>query len=131
MSIEHENPAIPDVVGNPGSQGPAREDIARGAYLLWEQKGRPPGTEVENWLEAEARLRQLPAFDVILTQAGDRKVHLVRELRAATGLELPRVKDIVDTPPQALQRALRREEAEALVETIRAAGGSAELTPTH
>ncbi len=37
---------------------PSREDIARYAYLIWEQEGRPAGRDVVHWLQAETHLRQ-------------------------------------------------------------------------
>lgn len=43
------------------TQSATRDDIARQAFLIWERNGRPFGTEVENWLEAERELTQSAA----------------------------------------------------------------------
>jgi len=66
-------------------------------------------------------------FDVELTAAGDKKVATIKAVREATGLGLKEAKDLVDSAPVVIKEGLPKAEAEAIVEAIGAAGGSAGL----
>lgn len=66
-------------------------------------------------------------FDVELTSAGDKKVATIKAVREATGLGLKEAKDLVDSAPVVVKEGLPKAEAEAIVEAITAAGGSAAL----
>ena len=66
-------------------------------------------------------------FDVELTAAGDKKVATIKALREATGLGLKEAKDLVDSAPVVIKEGLSKADAEAIVEAIGAAGGSAGL----
>ena len=67
------------------------------------------------------------SFDVELTAAGDKKVATIKAVREATGLGLKEAKDLVDSAPVVIKEGLPKAEAEAIVEAIGAAGGSAGL----
>ncbi|MFZ2231018.1 MAG: ribosomal protein L7/L12, partial [Lactococcus raffinolactis] len=62
-----------------------------------------------------------------LTSAGDKKVATFKAVREATGLGLKEAKDLVDSAPVVIKEGLPKAEAEAIVEAIGAAGGSAGL----
>ncbi|GFH41901.1 50S ribosomal protein L7/L12 [Lactococcus hodotermopsidis] len=66
-------------------------------------------------------------FDVELTSAGDKKVATIKAVREATGLGLKEAKDLVDSAPVIIKEGISKADAEALVEAIGAAGGSAGL----
>ncbi|MEJ5253910.1 MAG: 50S ribosomal protein L7/L12 [Acidimicrobiales bacterium] len=66
-------------------------------------------------------------FDVVLTSAGDKKIQVIKEVRALTNLGLKEAKDLVDNAPKVLLERVSKEEAEKAKETIEAAGGSVEL----
>ncbi|MEM8738544.1 MAG: 50S ribosomal protein L7/L12 [Planctomycetota bacterium] len=66
-------------------------------------------------------------FDVILKAAGDKKIQVIKAVREATGLGLKEAKELVDGAPGTIKEALPKEEAEALAEKIKEAGGEAEL----
>ncbi|MDR1605769.1 MAG: 50S ribosomal protein L7/L12 [Streptococcaceae bacterium] len=66
-------------------------------------------------------------FDVELTSAGDKKVATIKAVREATGLGLKEAKDLVDSAPVVIKEGLPKADAEAIVEAIAAAGGSAAL----
>ena len=67
-------------------------------------------------------------FDVILkSSAPDKKIAVIKEVRAATGLGLKEAKDMVDGAPKTVKEALPKEEAEKLKKTLEAAGGVVEL----
>ncbi len=65
--------------------------------------------------------------DVILTGSGDKKVPVIKAVRAATGLGLKEAKALVDDAPSAVKEGIDRDEAEKLKTEIEEAGGSAEL----
>jgi large subunit ribosomal protein L7/L12 len=66
-------------------------------------------------------------FDVILTAAGDKKIQVIKEVRALTNLGLKEAKDLVDGAPKAVLERVPKEQAEAAKEKIEAAGGSVEV----
>jgi large subunit ribosomal protein L7/L12 len=65
--------------------------------------------------------------DVILTGAGDKKISVIKVVRAATGLGLKEAKALVDEAPKAIKEGVDREEGEKLLAELTEAGGSAEL----
>ncbi|WP_293266619.1 50S ribosomal protein L7/L12 [Neptunomonas sp.] len=66
-------------------------------------------------------------FDVILTAAGDKKVNVIKAVRAATGLGLKEAKGLVDGAPSAIKEGVSKDEAEELKKVLEEAGASAEL----
>jgi len=65
--------------------------------------------------------------DVMLTGAGEKKIGVIKVVRAATGLGLKEAKALVDEAPKPVKEGVEREEAEGLVKEIEEAGGTAEL----
>ena len=65
--------------------------------------------------------------DVILTGPGEKKIQVIKAVRAATGLGLKEAKALVDGAPNAVKEGLEREEAEKLKGELEEAGGSVEL----
>ena len=65
--------------------------------------------------------------DVVLTGAGDKKIQVIKVVRAATGLGLKEAKALVDEAPKPVKEGIEREEAEKLKAEIEEAGGSVEL----
>ena len=66
-------------------------------------------------------------FDVVLTSSGDKKIQVIKEVRALTRLGLKEAKAVVDGIPNAVLEAVSREEAEAAKTKIEAVGGSVEI----
>jgi large subunit ribosomal protein L7/L12 len=66
-------------------------------------------------------------FDVVLTSFGEKKIQVIKVVRAATGLGLKEAKDLVDNVPGTVKEALQKEEAEKLKAEIEEAGGIVEL----
>ena len=75
---------------------------------------------------AEAEEEQT-AFDVVLNGAGDKKIQVIKVVRAATGLGLKEAKALVDEAPKAIKEGLERDEADKLKQELEEAGGSVEL----
>jgi large subunit ribosomal protein L7/L12 len=67
------------------------------------------------------------AFDVVLTGAGDKKIQVIKVVRAATGLGLKEAKAVVDDAPKAVKEGVEREEADKLKAELEEAGASVEV----
>jgi large subunit ribosomal protein L7/L12 len=65
--------------------------------------------------------------DVVLTAAGDKKIQVIKVVRAATGLGLKEAKALVDEAPKPVKEGIERDEAEKLKGELEEAGGSVEL----
>ena len=66
-------------------------------------------------------------FDVVLTAAGDKKIQVIKEVRALTSLGLKEAKDLVDSAPKPVLEKVTKDEAEKAKTAIEGAGGSVEL----
>jgi large subunit ribosomal protein L7/L12 len=66
-------------------------------------------------------------FDVVLTAAGDKKIQVIKVVRAVTGLGLKEAKDLVDAAPKAVKEGVAQEEADAVKAQLEEAGASVEL----
>ncbi len=66
-------------------------------------------------------------FDVILTGFGDKKIQVIKEVRALTGLGLKEAKDLVDGVPKPVKEGVSKEDAEAAKKQLEAAGATIEL----
>ena len=67
------------------------------------------------------------AFDVLLTGAGDKKIQVIKVVRAATGLGLKEAKALVDEAPKPVKEGIDKDEAEKLKAEIEEAGGQVEI----
>jgi large subunit ribosomal protein L7/L12 len=65
--------------------------------------------------------------DVVLTGAGDKKIQVIKVVRAATGLGLKEAKALVDEAPKPIKEGVDREEGEKLLNELKEAGASVEL----
>lgn len=66
-------------------------------------------------------------FDVVLADAGDKKINVIKEVRAITGLGLKEAKEMVEGAPKTLKEACTKEEAEEIKKKLEAAGAKVEL----
>jgi large subunit ribosomal protein L7/L12 len=66
-------------------------------------------------------------FDVILTGAGDKKIQVIKEVRALTSLGLKEAKDLVDGAPKPVLEKVAKEQADAAKETLEGAGATVEI----
>ncbi len=67
------------------------------------------------------------SFDVVLTAVGDKKIQVIKVVRAATSLGLKEAKDLVDGAPNAIKEGVARDEADKLKAELEEAGASVEL----
>ena len=93
------------------------EPAAGGAVMM---AGPVPQAQVE---EKEEKT----SFDVILKEFGDKKIQVIKEVRALTGLGLKEAKSLVDNVPKPVKEGLSKEEAEAAQKQLEAAGAVVEL----
>jgi large subunit ribosomal protein L7/L12 len=66
-------------------------------------------------------------FDVILTAAGEKKINVIKEVRAITSLGLKEAKDLVEAAPKAVREKITKEEAEKVKAQLEAAGATVEV----
>ncbi|MBA2377931.1 MAG: 50S ribosomal protein L7/L12 [Actinomycetota bacterium] len=66
-------------------------------------------------------------FDVVITDAGAKKIQVIKEVRAATGLGLKEAKALVDEAPNPVREGIEKEEADALKAKLEEAGATIEL----
>ena len=66
-------------------------------------------------------------FNVVLTDAGAKKINVIKEVRCVTGLGLKEAKELVDSAPSVVKEALPKDEAEALKKKLEEAGAKVEL----
>ena len=76
---------------------------------------------------AAAEEEESSTVDVVLTAAGDKKIQVIKVVRAATGLGLKEAKALVDEAPKAIREGIERDEADPLKSELEEAGGSVEL----
>src|SRR5271165_622325 len=74
-----------------------------------------------------AEAEEQTTFDVILAGAGDKKIQVIKVVRAATGLGLKEAKALVDEAPKPVKEGVEREEADKLKAELAEAGASVEL----
>ena len=67
------------------------------------------------------------SFDVVLEVAGDKKIQVIKEVRAITGLGLKEAKELVDGAPKAVKEGCSKDEAEEIKTKIEAAGGTVKI----
>jgi large subunit ribosomal protein L7/L12 len=77
--------------------------------------------------DADGAAEEQTAFDVVLTGAGDKKIQVIKVVRAATGLGLKEAKALVDEAPKPVKEGVEREEADKLKGELEEAGASVEV----
>ncbi len=77
--------------------------------------------------DAGAAAEEKTEFDVILTGDGGKKIQVIKEVRAITGLGLTEAKTLVESAPKAVKEGINKAEAEEIKKKIEEAGGTVEL----
>lgn len=77
--------------------------------------------------EAGGAAEEKTEFDVVLTAVGDKKVNVIKAVRAITGLGLKEAKGMVDGAPSTIKEAASKDDAEEALKQLEEAGASAEL----
>tara|TARA_B100001123_G_C14732413_1_gene797467 strand:- start:238 stop:609 length:372 start_codon:yes stop_codon:yes gene_type:complete len=76
---------------------------------------------------AEAPAEEKDEFIVMLTSAGDKKINVIKEVRAVTSLGLKEAKDLVEGAPKEVKSGVNKKEAEEIKSKLEAAGAKVEL----
>ncbi|HWB54315.1 MAG TPA: 50S ribosomal protein L7/L12 [Tepidisphaeraceae bacterium] len=76
---------------------------------------------------AAAPAEEKTTFDVVLKAAGDKKIQVIKEVRAATGLGLKEAKDLVEGAPKTVKEAMPKADAEKLKKALEEQGATVEL----
>ena len=97
--------------------------VSAAAVAAVSPAGAPAG---DGGAGAEAAEEQT-AFDVVLTAAGNKKIQVIKVVRAATGLGLKEAKALVDEAPKPIKEGVEKAEADKLKAELEEAGGSVEL----
>ena len=77
--------------------------------------------------DAAAPVEEKTEFDVILTSIGEKKINVIKEVRAITGLGLKEAKEAVESAPKAIKEGVPKEEAEEIKKKLEEAGASVEI----
>jgi large subunit ribosomal protein L7/L12 len=77
--------------------------------------------------EAGAEEEEKTTFDVVLTNAGDKKIQVIKEVRGLTNLGLKEAKELVESAPKPVLEGVSKEDAEKAKEAIEGAGGTVEI----
>jgi len=94
------------------------EPAAGGAVMMAGPAAQAPAEEAE----------EKTSFDVILKEFGDKKIQVIKEVRALTGLGLKEAKDLVDGAPKPVKEGVSKEDAEAAQKQLEAVGAVVELS---
>ena len=76
---------------------------------------------------AAAEVEEQDAFDVVLVSFGEKKINVIKEVRAITSLGLKEAKDLVDSAPKAVKEGVDKAEAAALKAQLEGAGATVEV----
>ena len=76
---------------------------------------------------AAAPVEEKTEFTVVLASAGEKKIEVIKEVRALTGLGLKEAKDLVEGAPKAVKEGVNKDEAEKIKSTLEKAGAKVEL----
>lgn len=77
--------------------------------------------------DAGAAVEEKTEFDIILVAAGDKKINVIKEVRAITGLGLKDAKDLVDGAPKPVKEGIAKEEALKIKEQLESAGAQVDM----
>ncbi len=75
----------------------------------------------------EAAAEEKTEFDAVLASIGEKKINVIKEVRAVTGLGLKEAKDLVEAAPKAIKEGVSKEEAAEIKEKVEAAGATVEI----
>jgi large subunit ribosomal protein L7/L12 len=76
---------------------------------------------------AAAEVEEQTEFDVILAAIGEKKINVIKEVRAVTGLGLKEAKDLVEAAPKAIKEGVSKDEAAKIKEQVESAGATVEV----
>jgi len=102
-------------------------DLAKLLEDKWGVSAAAPAAAAAAPAAAGEAAEEKSEFDVILTAMGDKKINVIKEVRAITGLGLKEAKELVEGAPKAVKEGVSKDEAEEVKKKLEEAGASAEV----
>ena len=102
-------------------------DLAKALEEAWGVSAAAAVAVAAGPAAAAEAVEEQTEFDVILTGDGGKKIQVIKEVRAITGLGLTEAKTLVESAPKAIKEGINKTEAEEIKGKIEAAGGTVEL----
>ena len=102
-------------------------DLAKLLEEKWGVSAAAPVAAAAGPAAAGEAAEEKTDFDVILASVGDKKINVIKEVRAITGLGLKEAKDLVEAAPSAVKEGVSKDEAETIKKQLEAAGATVEL----
>ncbi len=93
----------------------------------WGVSAAPAAVAIAGGGGAAAPVEEQTEFEVVLTAIGDKKIQVIKEVRAITGLGLKEAKELVEGAPKTVKEGLDKDEAAKIKEQIESAGGQADI----
>ena len=93
----------------------------------WGVSAAPPAAAAAAAAPAAEAAEEKDTFDVVLAAYGEKKINVIKEVRAITGLGLKEAKDLVEGAPKAVKEAATKDEAAAIKKKLEDAGATVEL----
>ena len=102
-------------------------DLSKLLEEKWGVSAAAPAAVMQVAGDAAAVEEEKSEFDVVLTSFGEKKINVIKEVRAITGLGLKEAKDLVEAVPSAIKESVSKEEAEELKKKLEDAGATVEV----
>jgi len=102
-------------------------DLSKLLEEKWGVSATAPVAVVAAPAAAEEAAVEKDEFDVVLASYGEKKINVIKEVRALTGLGLKEAKDLVEAAPKAVKEGVGKEEAESAKKQLEEAGATVEL----
>ena len=93
----------------------------------WGVSAAAPAAAAAGPVAAAAVVEEQTEFNVILVEAGEKKINVIKEVRAITGLGLKEAKDRVESAPKAIKEAVNKDEAAKIKKVLEEAGAKVEV----
>ncbi len=102
-------------------------DLSKLLEEKWGVSAAAPAAVMQVAGDAAAVEEEKSEFDVVLASFGEKKINVIKEVRAMTGLGLKEAKDLVEAVPSAIKEGISKEEAEELKKKLEDAGATIEV----
>ncbi len=102
-------------------------DLAKLLEDKWGVSAAAPVAVAAASADGGAAAEEQTEFDVILASFGEKKINVIKEVRALTGLGLKEAKDLVESAPKEIKEGIAKDEAEKIKEQLEGAGATVEI----
>ncbi len=102
-------------------------DLSKMLEEKWGVSAAAPAAVIQAVADGAAVEEEKTEFDVVLASYGEKKINVIKEVRAITGLGLKEAKDLVEAVPSAIKEAVTKDEADGLKKKLEDAGATVEV----